>query len=766
MAEIIGNEHSSLEAKRLQHTLNIYDACDHEQLRKLPYVQSGTCLLVFKNLRQKTLTHSQNVFDFFESKPTSGTNSDMVFLNQFFNAEEVSRLQKLLHESVSMKIRRFDLFDHHALLKRPLGFLCYQTQHINYFEFFYTTPKRKLEPFEHWYYKATQALYQKTESVSHLVTDISCSISQQLADLVQHRLQMDRVKILKFMPDWSRQVIAERRKTEEIPSFVGLRFPESDIPSQARALYLMMPFRIAFDVLAEPNPIAMNDFVLQDMDLSPSFIRSFSPLHVQYLKNMGVRSSLSFSIIAEGQLWGIIVCHNMNTLFDVDYKELLQIELLVRHYAICLINHKHRQEVYLNHHLQHVIDQIQNAYLRHQSIRVAVRSQGPSILRIFEADGFVLSSADEVVYHGLVPSSALLNDIWNYSIQQDKHQFHCNHLSQLLGQSVEKNPVAGVLMVSRINLGFFQLGLFIFRKPQDQEVLWAGSKEEKTSEGIQLPRTNFEPWCELVSHQAKPFEDKDIQVARGLFQGILNNLALDYHPMVSYKNILEHQNTQLNLLMHQLLCLDQWFDAWLQRRLESLVSTQSHQELATALAIQCFYKKAIQTTFDNHQAVVEHKPIHFAEVVASWFQLPTVAAWPVDLKVMPGLDDILYGNTAELESINQHLLIVILLDQVQPMIDQVIGIDVSLDLQSTSLSEVKPIRLSVRLKLDQLKPTSKPDSLLQQLLRQNQDYKKTSSMIFKMLGKAYNLVVQDVSSQELDDTPKEITYELFVSNTV
>jgi len=120
----------------------------------------------------------------------------------------------------------------------------------------------------------------------------------------------DRVMVYKFDPDGSGIVVAEAARAG-IGSFLDLRYPASDIPKQARKLYLRTPFRIIADVDAQPVPVVpQRDETGAPIDLSLSVLRSVSPIHIEYLKNMGVHASMSISIIVEGRLWGLFACHH------------------------------------------------------------------------------------------------------------------------------------------------------------------------------------------------------------------------------------------------------------------------------------------------------------------------------------------------------------------------------------------------------------------------------------------------------------------------
>ncbi len=120
----------------------------------------------------------------------------------------------------------------------------------------------------------------------------------------------DKVMLYKFDKEYNGIVVAED-KSAEMESFLDMRFPNTDIPKQARELYLKNWLRIISDVDYQPSPILLEDSIANEpLDLSHVNLRSISPMHVKYLKNMGVNASMSISVIVSGRLWGLIACHH------------------------------------------------------------------------------------------------------------------------------------------------------------------------------------------------------------------------------------------------------------------------------------------------------------------------------------------------------------------------------------------------------------------------------------------------------------------------
>jgi chemotaxis family two-component system sensor kinase Cph1 len=119
----------------------------------------------------------------------------------------------------------------------------------------------------------------------------------------------DRVMAYRFQPDESGEVIAEDH-LPSLESFLNMRYPASDIPVQARHLYIVNTLRLIADIEYQAVPVT-GRFGDLPLDMSHSVLRSVSPIHIEYLRNMGVGASMSVSIVVNGRLWGLIACHHM-----------------------------------------------------------------------------------------------------------------------------------------------------------------------------------------------------------------------------------------------------------------------------------------------------------------------------------------------------------------------------------------------------------------------------------------------------------------------
>ncbi len=141
------------------------------------------------------------------------------------------------------------------------------------------------------------------------------SLLSQVAGRIKRMTGIDQVMVYRFDESWNGQVIAERCEPD-MESFLGLHYPASDIPAQARELYLTNLVRYIADVNYEPVPVRpqIDRETRQPLDMSHAQLRSVSPMHLRYLRNMGVGATLVMSIVVQGRLWGLVSCHHRQPL--------------------------------------------------------------------------------------------------------------------------------------------------------------------------------------------------------------------------------------------------------------------------------------------------------------------------------------------------------------------------------------------------------------------------------------------------------------------
>jgi light-regulated signal transduction histidine kinase (bacteriophytochrome) len=136
-------------------------------------------------------------------------------------------------------------------------------------------------------------------------------LTETAAEEVRTLTGFDRVMVYRFDSEWNGEVVAESKR-EDLESFLGWHYPASDIPAQARRLYTVNWLRFIVDVAYVPSRLvpAYAAGASEPLDMSHSILRSVSPIHIEYLRNMGVQASMSISLVVDGQLAGLIACHH------------------------------------------------------------------------------------------------------------------------------------------------------------------------------------------------------------------------------------------------------------------------------------------------------------------------------------------------------------------------------------------------------------------------------------------------------------------------
>lgn len=356
------------------------------------------------------------------------------------------------------------------------------------------------------------------------VADVN-HIADVMAREVKAFTGFDRVMVYRFAPDFHGHVIAEA-KEEEMEPYLGLHYPATDIPAQARALYLKNHVRLLQDVHAAPVPVvpALHPDTSLPLDMSRSVLRSMSPIHVQYLRNMGVGASMSMSLIVEGKLWGLIACHHRTPRF-VSYA----IRATVCLYAIVLSAQLKVKQRYLENH------RIASARRMALSILTGLRdysepmgslpSMLPRFMELFGARGAALITSTHSFRYGTTPEettlSSLLMDLGDGSGEGVLVSSRAG--AELASLRDHAGTAAGIVA---IHLGSTEW-LVLFRGEIAKQVSWAGDPNKpgtQDADGILTPRNSFAIWLEDVRGESEPWPEETHALTAEVRAGILEIL--------------------------------------------------------------------------------------------------------------------------------------------------------------------------------------------------------------------------------------------------
>ncbi|WP_312323949.1 GAF domain-containing protein, partial [Soonwooa sp.] len=231
----------------------------------------------------------------------------------------------------------------------------------------------------------------------------------KLAINISEYINYDRVMIYKFLEDGSGKVVAESVKNN-MEGFLNLHYPEDDIPKQARALYLTKTRRIFSDIDAQPVPVISS---IEDLDLSFADARAMSPIHGQYLRNAGVRSSFSTSIIVNGKLWGLVTCQN--TLPQhIDLRNRIKAEIVTKWAAKVYSNISSAEMVDFSIEIDQKISKLKKSLSNAPVLTDGIIQNLNNFSNYADADGIAFVIGTEVFSSGNTPPNALVLKIIEY----------------------------------------------------------------------------------------------------------------------------------------------------------------------------------------------------------------------------------------------------------------------------------------------------------------------------------------------------------------
>ncbi|OKS84662.1 ATP-binding protein [Mucilaginibacter polytrichastri] len=364
---------------------------------------------------------------------------------------------------------------------------------------------------------------------------IGRSISEMLADKnLQHLLdnaarqvkqiiRYDRVMIYRFADDGHGEVISEA-KNDDLDPWVGLHYPASDIPKQARELYKLNLTRLIANVHTAPSKIITAADNSIPLDLTPSQLRAVSPIHIQYLKNMGVDSSFSISLIYKKELWGLIACHNYTPRF-IDYKSRESSKLIGQILSSALEFRQDEENQQITQRYKVAIDQISKYLLKSISIEDALTQQEVTILDTTNASGVILLYENNTIKIGQTPNDNQIEDLLNWIKDNLGDSFHfTNNLSSVYPAAAAYKDIASGLMISVLSREMNEYVLW-FKPEQIQTIKWAGNPEkpaEVAANGLMQisPRKSFGEWTQKVSGTSINWSNEEIKSAARLREEI------------------------------------------------------------------------------------------------------------------------------------------------------------------------------------------------------------------------------------------------------
>ena len=347
------------------------------------------------------------------------------------------------------------------------------------------------------------------------------ALTQQVADLTG----FDRVLLYTFDQEEHGTVLSEVNNGR-LPSYTGLRFPASDIPKQARDLYVLNTIRIIPDAQYTPSPLhGLPGENAEGLDLSLSLLRSVSPVHLQYMRNMGTQASMSVSLVTEGRLWGLISAHNAEARL-VPYLVRSACDMLSKVGGTQLASFdtaaRLKQTVQFHAVQRNVMAELAAAPNYLDGLAHVL----PHLLDVTASAGVGLVIDGTAVLHGETPSEAHVLRLAEWlDAQPEMDLWSTSHLATELPWAAEISTSASGMLAIRVS-SVQRRYILWFRPEVVKTVRWAGQPEKIVESNHALsPRNSFEEWKEIVRGRSTSWGAVEVDSARD-FRGAVTTIGL------------------------------------------------------------------------------------------------------------------------------------------------------------------------------------------------------------------------------------------------
>ncbi|MBE7211191.1 MAG: GAF domain-containing protein [Gluconacetobacter diazotrophicus] len=348
------------------------------------------------------------------------------------------------------------------------------------------------------------------------------ALCDRAAILFREFTGFDRVMVYRFGEDDAGRVLAES-KAPELHGFLNHHFPASDIPRQARALYVRNRVRAIPDITYRPAPLRPEWEEGVPLDMSDGALRSVSPVHLQYLRNMGVGASASVSVVRDGVLWGLIACHHREARllpFDVRLSCQVLAGALARQIAVREEAEGYRQRI----RLRAIEDDFLGRLAREAASDGALGEHLEALRRLVDADGICELREDRLRAEGVCPPAAELRALGRWLTESSDDSLLATARLDRNYAPAEHFRETGSGLLATVLSREEPWILMWFRSEQIEVLNWAGNphKAVEAEPGATLqPRRSFEDWKETVRGQARRWTLPEMESARRLRGALL-----------------------------------------------------------------------------------------------------------------------------------------------------------------------------------------------------------------------------------------------------
>ncbi len=372
---------------------------------------------------------------------------------------------------------------------------------------------------------------------------------QQLAELAAVEMKrltgFGRCLVYRFDEHGHGEVLAECADPG-YDSYAEHRFPATDIPRQARELYLLNQFRLIADANYVLVPLRCVDDTVRptDIDLTFAGLRSVSPVHLEYMRNMGTRASLSVSIVVRGRLWGLISCHDHAPRF-LPYDTRLACEHLGRLLALQVETSEDHADVAARLERRQLTLSIVSHLTESDGTLSQLAREPVPLLQLARATGAAIVLNDDVWPVGDCPSPDKVREIASWIAHQKRELVTTDCLEQALPDIADPSVATGVMAIAISQVHRHQV--IWFRPEFVQTIHWAGDprKDVQAGDGRLHPRRSFASWKEQRRGHSQPWTAVETSAAMELRQALIGIVLRSAEELAGVANELGRVNKEL-----------------------------------------------------------------------------------------------------------------------------------------------------------------------------------------------------------------------------
>ena len=352
-------------------------------------------------------------------------------------------------------------------------------------------------------------------------------LAQSIADEMRSVTGFDRVWVYRFHADWHGEIIGESKR-DGIETWLGMHYPASDIPAQARALFLRNWLRVIPDIGFQPSPLEprVNPLTGRPLDLGGSLLRSVSPIHVEYLRNMGVTASLVISLIHRGKLWGLISGHHYSGPKRLPHADRALCEFLAQALSLQIGSADRLEDRRYSLEIRERQNRLIERLVQNANAVAAVTTGAITLANLVSATGAMIIRGRERTRVGDTPNDTQVDALVSWLRGRPDDEFETSALPSQYKPAQEFADVASGLLALPTTRDRRDMLLW-FRGEQRQTVKWAGDPRKPVTiapDGSPRlhPRGSFALWEEEARGTSVPWRTIEVEAARDLRRALLD----------------------------------------------------------------------------------------------------------------------------------------------------------------------------------------------------------------------------------------------------